>query len=320
MRRELIIGAALLLTACQGGQTGYVQTEPEEVGTYTVSVIEPQIYHLQDCNSAYPVGVVIDAEGNIGYNNCSDMYLVVGKKSALLIDLSNKITWADNGAESLRRAVSDRVGKLPLLITCTHNHGDHIGMLPAFVDDPSVQFVMPRIDFENLADMFPADQLTLFDEGYVFDLGDIKLNTLMVPGHTAGSMLFFVEGKDLCFSGDAIGSGHGVWLFSMEGFQQYAQAVPKLKTYLDDPANGINKDKIVFWGGHYHQREGLDPAIGTTINYDYVSQSITLIDQIIAGTASSTPVDYLGGLLNASYRYQNATIVWNSSLAEQISR
>lgn len=314
-------GVALLFAACQNRPRGYVQNGPEEVGTYTVSVIEPQIYHLQDCNSDYPVGNLTDAEGQVvGYNNCSDMYLLVGEKAALLIDLSNEIKWADNGIESLRKAVSDRIGNIPLTITCTHNHGDHIGMIPAYKDDKAVRFVMPRVDFEQKTDLFPADQLELFEEGYQFDLGGIKVNTLMAPGHTSGSMVFFVDGKNICFSGDAIGSGMGVWLFNIEGFQQYAQSIPKLQAYIDDAANGINKEALVFWGGHYHQREGLDPTIGETLGYDYVQQSAQLINQIFDGTATSTPVDYLGGLLNASYRYQNACIVWNDSLANIVNK
>jgi len=320
MKKTILIAlAAMLLMACQSGQKHYVQNGPEEVGTYTVTVIEPDIYHLQDYNSAYPVGVVNDSTGQpITYNNCSDMYLLVGEKAALLIDLSNKITWADNGEESLRKAVSDRIGNLPLIITCTHNHGDHIGMVPAYREDTAVRFVMPRVDFEQLPELFPADQLELFDEGYTFDLGGLKLHTLMVPGHTAGSMLFFVEGKDLCFSGDAIGSGEGVWIFSKEGFLQYAQAVPKLLAYLDDPANGINKEQLVFWGGHYHQRAGLDPAYGETIGYNYVAESAVLIEQILDGTADYTPVNFIGGLLNASFRYRNAGIVWNEQAAASV--
>jgi len=317
MKNSILFSVAtLLLVACHSSQRGNTPNSPEEVGTYTVTVIEPNIYHLQDCNSAYPVGTVTNSEGEVvGYNNCSDMYLLVGKKAALLIDLSNEITWADNGKESLRKAVSDRIGNLPLTITCTHNHGDHIGMIPAYKEDTSVKFIMPRVDFEKLAKLFPVNQLELFDEGYQFDLGGMKINTLMVPGHTPGSMIFFVEGKNLCFSGDAIGSGMGVWLFNMEGFNSYSQAIPKLLTYLDDATNDIKKESLVFWGGHYHQQEGLDPAYGETIGYEYVQQSAQLIDQIIHGTAASTPANYLGGLLNTSYRYKNACIVWNDSLA-----
>ena len=315
----LLASLACLIFSCQSQQAneqkGYVQEGVEEVGTYTVSVIEPNIYHLQDYNSTYPIGLIKNDSGQVvGNNNPSDMYLLVGQESALLIDLSNEIKWADNGVESLQKVVADRVGNLPLTVTCTHNHGDHIGMAAAFVQNPEVKFVMPKVDFENLPDLFPASQLTLFDEGYQFDLGGLKVNTLMTPGHTPGSMLFFVEGKDMCFSGDAIGSGTGVWIFNLDGFVQYAQSVPKLMDYINNPANGINKEKLVFWGGHYHQREGMDLKEGEGMGYTYLEETAELIQKIKEGTAEFTPVDFFH-VLTASYKHKNAGIVWNDSLA-----
>ena len=80
-----------------------------EVGPYTITVIDENVYHIQDFNSTYPAGETFDADGNkTHFNNCSDMYLIVGKKEALLVDLSNNIKWADNAAESLRQLVSER--------------------------------------------------------------------------------------------------------------------------------------------------------------------------------------------------------------------
>ena len=64
---------------------------PVEVGPYTVDAIEKGVYHIEDCNSARPAGYYTNAEGQFVQNNCSDMYLIVGKKSALLIDLSNRL-------------------------------------------------------------------------------------------------------------------------------------------------------------------------------------------------------------------------------------
>lgn len=322
--KKILLCAALtfMALACQNTpqvQTGYVQEGTQEEGTYTISVIDQNIYHLQDCNSSYPAGNVTNDSGKVvAFNNCSDMYLLVGNKEALLIDLSNEIKWADNGIESLQKAVSDRANGLPLTITCTHNHGDHIGMLPAFTSNPDVKFVMPKVDFENRQDLFPAEQLTFFDEGYQFDLGGLIVNTVMIPGHTPGSMLFFVKDKDLCFSGDAIGSGQGVWIFNMEGYQQYSQSIPKLIAYVNDPANGINRDKLVFWGGHYHQRVGMNLPEGVGMGYPYLEETSELIDQIQAGNAEFTPVKYFG-LLNAHFKNKNAGIVWNDSLATIIS-
>lgn len=321
--KKLLLWASIacLAFSCQSQpkeEQGYVQEGDEEVGTYTVSVIDRNIYHLQDYTAAYPVGNILNDSGKVvANNNPSDMYLLVGKKEALLIDLSNEIKWADNAIESLQKVVSDRIGNLPLTITCTHSHGDHLGMLPAYKDNPDVKFVMPKVDFENRTDLFPADQLTLFEEGYQFDLGDLKVNTLMVPGHTPGSMLFFVDGKDMCFSGDAIGSGQGVWIFSLDGYLQYTQGIPKLLAYVNDAANGINKDNLVFWGGHYHQRSGMTQPEGEAMGYKYLEQTQELINQIKDGTAEYTPVKFFG-LLNAHFKNKNAGIVWNDSLANVV--
>ena len=82
-----------------------------EVGPYTVSVIGKNIYHIQDYNSSNPAGETFDAEGKLThFNNCSDIYLLVGEKEALVIDLSNPVTWAENAAESLRAIVAERAG------------------------------------------------------------------------------------------------------------------------------------------------------------------------------------------------------------------
>ena len=144
--------AALLLAACAG-------PKDVELGPYTVSVIAKNVYHIQDYNSSNPAGETFDAEGNkTHFNNCSDIYLLVGEKQALLIDLSNPINWADDAAESLRAIVWERAGGMPLTITFTHNHGDHTGMIPAFDEDPGVQFALPQADFAVLADRFPADR------------------------------------------------------------------------------------------------------------------------------------------------------------------
>ena len=122
-----------------------------EIGPYTVSVIEKNIYHIQDYNSSNPAGETFDAEGNkTHFNNCSDMYLIVGKEKALLIDLSNNIRWADNAAESLRQLVAERTEGKPLTITFTHNHGDHTGMIHAYMDDPEVWFKAGTVSDGNV--------------------------------------------------------------------------------------------------------------------------------------------------------------------------
>lgn len=314
----MIPAAALLLVTC--APKAAEKTTVEEVGPYTVEEILPNVYHIQDYNTSNPAGESFDENGEkTHFNNCSDMYLFAGKEKSLLIDLSNEIKWADNAVESLQKLVSDRVGNTPLTITFTHNHGDHTGMLPAFINNTDVHFALPRVDFENLTDKLPAGQYSLYDDGYKFELGDMTLSTVLVPGHTHGSVVFFLDGKNTMFTGDAIGSGHGVWIFNREGFDEYVQAVPKLITYIENPDNGINQDALQIYGGHYWQKDWLELPEGKELDMQYIRDMQTLIEQIKEGSAYSEPSNLNFGSLDTYFRLNNSIIVWNLQQAGEFA-
>ncbi len=301
--------ALALLAACAA-------PKDVEVGPYTVSVIEKNVYHIQDYNSENPAGESFDAEGSkTHFNNCSDIYLFVGKNEALLLDLSNPITWADNAAESLRDIVWERAGGMPLTITFTHNHGDHTGMLPAFVNDPGVQFALPQTDFARLADRFPEERIRFFDEGEIFDLGGLKLEAIGVPGHTDGSMVYLLQGRDLLFSGDAVGSGHGVWLFNANAFNQYVSGVPYLIRTLEE--RGVNEKRLKIYGGHYWQKDWLNLPKGTELGMQYLRDMKALCDEIESGTAATEPSNLGRPGLETYFRHGDAIITWSAEQAEQ---
>ena len=309
LRQFLPACALALLAACAG-------PKDVEVGPYTVSVIEKNVYHIQDCNSANPAGESFDAEGNKShFNNCSDIYLFVGKKEALLLDLSNPINWADDAAESLRDIVWERAGGMPLTITFTHNHGDHTGMLPAFVADPGVQFALPETDFARMADRFPEERTRFFDEGEIFDLGGLRLEAISVPGHTDGSMVYLLQGHDLLFSGDAVGSGHGVWLFSANAFNEYVSAVPYLIRTLEE--RGVDEQRLKIYGGHYWQKDWLQLPEGCELGMEYLREMKQLCDEIEAGTAATEPSNLGRPGLETYFRHGNAIITWSAEQAEQ---
>ena len=309
--------AALSFISCAS-----TPAEDVEVGPYTVSVIEKNVYHIQDCNSSYPSGAVLDAEGKfVGFNNCSDMYLLVGSKKALLIDLSNNIQWADNAAESLRQLVAERAEGRELIVTFTHNHGDHIGMLHAYLDDPVVKFALPKTDFAQLASRFPKAQYGFIQGGAVIDLGGMSVDVIEVPGHTNGSVVFSIQGSDIMFTGDAIGSGQGVWIFNEEGFRQYAASVPQLIEWIETPSNGVDQGALRIYGGHYWQRAGLpEMKDGEELGMQYLRDMTQLIDNIFAGTATTEPTNLGRPGLDTYFRYGTACIVWNGEQAKNLSK
>jgi glyoxylase-like metal-dependent hydrolase (beta-lactamase superfamily II) len=288
-----------------------------EVGPYTVSVIEKNVYHIQDYNSTNPAGEAFDADGNkTHFNNCSDMYLIVGKKEALLIDLSNNIRWADNAVESLRQLVAGRTEGKPLTITFTNNHGDHVGMMGAYVNDPEVDFALPEKDFTRMAARFPEGQYSFINEGYVFDLGGMSIATVEVPGHTDGSVVFYMPEHDLLFSGDAIGSGHGVWIFNTASYIKYAEAVPHLVSWLENPENGADIEKMRIYGGHYWQRDWLPELGENEMGIQYIEDMQILLDEIEVGTAATEPSNLGRQGLDTYFRHGSAIIVWSAEQAQ----
>ena len=300
---------ALALTACGSAKD-------VEVGPYTVSVIGKNVYHIQDYNSSNPAGEAFDADGKLThFNNCSDIYLLVGDKEALMIDLSNPIDWADNAAESLRSLVAERTKGLPLTITFTHQHGDPTGMLPAFIDDPSILFTLPDGDFAWLAERFPQVKARFITEGEIFDLGGMEVEPIAVPGHTDGSMVYLLKDQNLLFTGDAVGSGHGVWIFNEAGFQQYVSAVPYLIEYLEE--HGVDQDRLKIYGGHYWQKDWLKLPEGTELGMEYLQDMKALLDEMESGTAVTEPSNLGRPGLETYFRHGQAIVTWS---AEQLEK
>ena len=285
----------------------YSWSQTIEKGPYTVYVIGEGVWHIEDANSSRPAGLKTDKDGKVlSMNNCSDMYLVTGTKKALLIDLSNFIKWDTTAVESLRSVVSEMIGNNELYITVTHKHGDHLGMLPAFKDDPKVKFWIPEAEFRGM-DIFPEERTTFFPENASLDLGGgYLITTTEVPGHTDHGTLFFIKGRDLVFTGDALGSGSGVWIFNYDSFITYAGSIGKLIRYLEDPANLIDLEKLVLYGGHYWQR-----GTQEKLTARYVYDMKTLTEKIKQGTSEQIPVSNQFKYLDTNFKYGTATITWN---------
>lgn len=310
MKKYLLIAfAAVLAASCQPSFE-----ETQVVGPYTVSMIEKNVWHIEDCNPSYPAGNSVAEDGSFRMNNCSDMYIIRGSKKALLIDLSNNIKWDDTAAESLRSIFNERAGRKQKLIAITHNHGDHTGMLHAFAQDESVSFLLPVNDFTKDT-AFPDTRKSLISDGQVLELGGMTLDCVQVAGHTPGSMLFFLKGHNMAFTGDALGSGTGVWLFTAHSFSQYEKGVAHLAEYIENPANGIDESKLIFYSGHMWQRGTLEK-----LDIQYLRDMQTLIAQIKDGSAEWEPYSIGRMSLNANFKYGTATITWNSDYAERMRK
>ncbi|HPF51462.1 MAG TPA: MBL fold metallo-hydrolase [Draconibacterium sp.] len=309
--KQTVYFTFLMLLAAFNGHSQSIQKGP-----YTVTELAAGVFHIEDANDSNPAGVTIGDDGQMtNMNNCSDMYLLTGSTKALLIDLSNEIKWDSTATESLRSIVYERSGNKELLITVTHKHGDHLGMLPAFKNDQKVTFWIPKKEFEG-RDIFPSERTHLFDENASLDLGGgLVVNTMEVSGHTAHSTLFFLKGKNLVFTGDAIGSGNGVWLFNEESFYTYKNSIDKLIAYIENPSNSVNIDKLQIYGGHFWQGKQLGQ-----LTSQYIYDMRTLINEIGKGTAKTEEMSAFIKFLDTNFKYGTATISWNKEAAERYSK
>ncbi len=233
-----------------------------EYGPYTVEMLGEGIYHLEDGIAAYKPGYWLNADGSYAYdaegnfmNNCSEMYLVLGDAKALLIDLSNSIA-RDSAATAVRNIVAGLAGKRTLEVAITHGHPDHVGMAKAFVDT-DVPIYFPEGDYAAYMEAafgLAENRTTPFVPGETkFDLGGRVLDTVLVQGHTAASTVFVLEGENVMISGDAIGSGMGVWIFSADGLAQFVDGMENLIAYINANFDDAGKAALKIYSGHAWQ-------------------------------------------------------------------
>lgn len=191
----------------------------------------------------------------------ANVYVVEGKDSALIIDTGY-------GQGDLK-AFIETLTKLPLIVVNTHGHGDHTGNNKQFAkiyvhpDD----FYMFRSNSKNAPKLIPVR------EGYVFNLGDRKIEVIDVPGHTPGSIVLLDAASKVLFSGD--NTNNLVWLFlgDCKPLEVYLQSLEKVQ-------KRINDFNIVMPGHN-------EPLVKT-----FVADQIGCVKAILNGTVEAAPYEH----------------------------
>ncbi|MCX6512022.1 MAG: MBL fold metallo-hydrolase [Actinobacteria bacterium] len=132
----------------------------------------------------------------------NNVYVLRCRRSgdAVLIDAADE--------HKLLLDIAKRLGVVKVLET--HGHHDHIQAVPA-MREAGIEVAVTAAD----AAMLPSYDLILGDDE-VIEIGDLRIRTILTPGHTPGSICFTVANTPLLFSGDTLFPG-GPGNTSLEG-------------------------------------------------------------------------------------------------------
>jgi len=230
---------------------------------------------------------VIDDHGN------DNMYLVEGKTKALLIDTGI-------GMGDLAKFVRS-LTSLPVTVVNTHGHPDHAGGNYQFktvaahpADFELIKLFSSKEFLKNSAQRYlngPAvpgtvtvaeieasspPELHAIKQGYVFDLGDRKLEVVEVPGHTKGSICLLDTAHKLLFTGD--NDNQLVWLFLKDctPLDVYLATLEQLQ------ARNEEYDRIL-------------PGHGAPLDKGFIADQIACVRTILDGSCKGEPYQSFAG-------------------------
>lgn len=236
-----------------------------------------------------------------------NMFVVIGKDSALLIDTGH-------GVEDLKEYVSSIV-KLPLIVVDTHGHDDHSGgndqfeRVYAHPDD--FDLIKRAISPEErdgllkyLRSLLPANEpmpyipeatkraeLIPIREGFVFDLGGRKVEVIEVPGHTSGSICLLDHSSGILFTGDNCNGQTWLHLHVSTPLETYAESQKKL-------INRKNEYTLLL------------PGHGEPFDKEFLEEISTCAENILSDNCKGKDIETFAGS-GKSCVYKRANIIFN---------
>lgn len=212
----------------------------------------------------------------------STAYLIEGSKEALLID-------ACTGQEGLKEIVFGLVGNKPTNLALTHGHGDHSGGMKYF------DKVYLHVADTGLLQKGVKALRHYISDGYVFDLGDVKLEIISIPGHSPGSVVFFNRTARYMMTGDGIGSGM-VWAqISNNPLVVYLASVRKLETMKSEVDD-------IYVGHHEQEKDRLTPQ--------YITDMRIVTEKVLDGSIETSRYE-MGARSGMQATYGSARVIFN---------
>ena len=225
-------------------------------------------------------------------------YLVEGDRLAAVID-----TGVTPGGRILPGL--QQLTQKPLVLVLTHAHIDHFYHMDEFHT-----VYMSHREFELgediLREMMAGKDLNLaaavhIETGSKIELGGCTLEICAVPGHTPGSVAVYDSRDGIVFTGEAIGSGCGVWmqLPGSSSLTDYQQSLLTFMRWLLDRGGEMD-----FWGGHCHQSWESRQVPGfNPVSLGLLADLIDLVRAVRSGEITGEFVELAPNLRQREARY-----------------
>lgn len=140
-------------------------------------------------------------------NNCYIIADETTKKAAIIDAPSNAsevLDWCENEGLSVK------------FILLTHYHFDHIGALDDLKESTGAKIAIHSFEADGLCD--PTMNLALYSgapcpksgadillkDTDIIKFGNVRIKTIYTPGHTIGSVCYYIEEENILFSGDTL--------------------------------------------------------------------------------------------------------------------
>ncbi|MBE2989558.1 MBL fold metallo-hydrolase [Sneathia sp. DSM 16630] len=138
-----------------------------------------------------------------------NIYLLSKKQDCLLIDPGG-----DNISEVVSYIKENKLNLLAILVT--HGHFDHILSINELLDNFDVPIYIGKEDKEKLYDpsislarIFNGTEYVINKDAKIVELNDNDnifddITVLHTPGHTSGSVCYYIESDKIIFTGDTL--------------------------------------------------------------------------------------------------------------------
>lgn len=176
---------------------------------------------------AYNQNLFILRESKCKTHEAPFVYLIFGEEKALLLDTGATLTidlWSAVDGVVQRWVRANGRTEIPLLVTHSHSHNDHVAGDSQFVGKPYVETVVGTTFQESTAfwgfQDYPNDVPTI-------DLGNRVIDILGTPGHLPGSVTLYDRRTQLLLTGDIVYPGH-LFVFTQADFLKFVTSLDRL--------------------------------------------------------------------------------------------